>query len=180
MNDLSKTPTQDLVAILDSEDFTQLFQAAQPMRVSVREAKRATKFTVEDGSERSDHVVRLATEIVIDLLIEEESARDGYEQIRQAWRDNRLVTVQTKVASYPSMLIEEMPHDETPELGNSISVPIRLTEWETVTPQYGSLPPSKVKSKKQSDTAKGGQKQTSEATPATTRKASVLFGAING
>lgn len=176
MTDLSGAPTQDLVAILDADNFTQLFSTSSPMRVSVREEKKATRFQVEDGTDRSDHVVDLAVEIAIDLIIEDQDARDGYEQIRQAWSSKRLVIVQTKVSSYDSMLIESIPHDEVPELGGAISMPIRLVQWSSVTPQYGSLPPSKVKAKGQSDTAKGGQKQTSEADGATTRKANTVYG----
>lgn len=168
-----------LVAILDGESFEQVFVAANPMRVTVLEEKKITKFQVEDGGTRSDHVVQQAREISIDLMIEDEDARNMYLQIQQAWRDNKLLIVQTKVASYESMLIETMPHDETPELGNGIAMPIRLTEWRTVTPQYGSLPPSKVASKKQSDTAKQGQKQGQSASQAQTRKASVLYGVFN-
>lgn len=168
-----------LVGILDADSFEQLFVSANPMRVSVREEKRITKFQVEDGGTRSDHVVQDAREIAIDLLIEDEFARNMYLQLQQAWRDNKLVIVQTKVSSYENMLIESMPHDETPELGNGISMPIRLTEWRTVTPQYGSLPPSKVAKKKQSDTAKQGQKQGQPASQAQTRKASVLYGVFN-
>lgn len=176
---LDGTFTQDLVAILDSESFEQLFTAAQPMRVSVRDTKRATKFEVEDGTTRSDHVVQDQIEISIDLLLQDEDARDAYQQIKQAKNDNRLVIVQTKVDSYESMLITEIPHDETVELGNAISMPMRLVEWRTVTPQYGALPPSKVKNKKQASTSKGGQKQTAEADAPTQRKASVLYGIFN-
>lgn len=171
--------TQDLVAILDSESFEQLFTAAQPMRVSVRDTKRATKFEVEDGTTRSDHVVQDQIEISIDLILEDDFARDAYQQIKQAKNDNRLVIVQTKVDSYESMLITEIPHDETVELGGAISIPMRLVEWRTVTPQYGALPPSKVKNKKQASTSKGGQKQATEADAPTTRKASVLYGVFN-
>lgn len=176
---LADTYTQDLVAILDSESFEPLFTAAQPMRVSVRDTKRATKFEVEDGTTRSDHVVQEQIEISIDLILDEEEARDAYQQIKQAKNDNRLVIVQTKVDSYESMLITEIPHDETPELGGSIAMPMRLVEWRTVTPQYGALPPSKVKNKKQASTSKGGQKQTTEADAPTKRKASVLYGVFN-
>lgn len=168
-----------LVAILDAESFEQVFVAANPMRVTVLEEKKITKFQVEDGSTRSDHVVQQAREISIDLMIEDDQARNMYLQIQQAWRDNKLLIVQTKVASYESMLIETMPHDVTPELGNGIAMPIKLTEWRTVTPQYGSLPPSKVANKKQSDTAKQGQKQGQPASQAQTRKASVLYGVFN-
>lgn len=179
MNDLSAGATQDLVCILDGETFQQLFVAAQPMRMTVREAKRATKFVVEDGSTRSDHVVVEAVEISIDLVLEDQDARNGYEQIRQAWRDNKLVTVQGKVGSYKSMLITEIPHDEAPEYGMGIAMPIRLVEWRSVKPQYGTLPPSKVKNKKQSSTAKGGQKQTTEANDPTRRRASVAYQVFN-
>lgn len=171
--------TQDLVAILDAESFEPLFTAAQPMRVSVRDTKRATKFEVEDGTTRSDHVVQDQIEISIDLILEDDFARDAYQQIKQAKNDNRLLIVQTKVDSYESMLITEIPHDETVELGGAISMPMRLVEWRTVTPQYGALPPSKVKNKKQASTSKGGQKQTTEADAPTTRKASVLYGVFN-
>lgn len=175
MSDLSQGAAQDLVCILDGESFQQLFVAASPMRMTVSEIRRATKFVVEDGTTRSDHVVVEAVEIAIDLVLQDADARDGYEQIRQAWRDNRLVVVQGKVGSYKSMLITEIPHDETPELGMGISIPMRLTEWRAVKPEYGNLPPSKVKSAKQSDTAKGGAKQTTGADQPTTNKASVAY-----
>lgn len=176
---LSNSLTQDLVAILDAETYEQLFSDSQPMRISVRKTKRITKYEVEDGTVRSDHSVDDQIEIAMDLIVEEEYARDVYEQISQAVADDRLLIVQTKVASYSSMLISEMPHDETPELGGAIAMPLRLVEWRTVTPQYGSLPPSKVKSKKQASTVKGGQKQTTETDPATAKKASVAYGIFN-
>lgn len=179
MTDLSSGASQDLVCILDGENFQQLFIASQPMRMTVREIKRPTKFVVEDGSTRSDHVVVEAVEISIDLYIDGEDARDGYKQIKQAWRDNRLVTVQGKVDSYKSMLIAEIPHDESPEFGMGISMPMRLIEWRSVKPEYGSLPPSKVKSKKQADTAKGGQKQANQADQPTQNKASVAYRLFN-
>lgn len=171
--------TQDLVCILDNENFQQLFSTSSPMRMSVRESKTTTKFQVEDGTTRSDHVVVNQVEISIDFIIEDEFARDAYQQIRQAWNENRLVSVQGKVSSYPNMLITDMPHDESPDYGMGIAMPIRLVEWRGVEPQYGSLPPSKVKSAKQASTSKKGQKQTTEADAATKKKASVAYRIFN-
>lgn len=171
--------TQDLVCILDNENFQQLFSAASPMRMTIRETKRATTYQVEDGSTRSDHVVVDPVEISIDLIFEDEFARDGYEQIRQAWNENRLVSVQGKVSTYPNMLITEIPHEESPDYGMGISMPMRLIEWRSVQPQYGSLPPSKVKSAKQASTAKQGQKQTTASDVPTQRKASVAYRIFN-
>ena len=182
MTILATSSAADLVAILDNDNLQQLFAATAPMRVSVRESKKATQFAVEDGTTRSDHVTVDAVEISIDLFISDELSRNGYEEIRQAWRDNRLVTVQTKISSYPDMLILEIPHDETPEAGGSIMMPIRMQEWRTYEPQFGALPPQKVKRKEQSSTVAAGQKQTSNAgatEPATERRASVLYGVLN-
>lgn len=179
MSIFNATRAQDLVCILDNDDFQQLFTATSPIRVSVRETKKATQFAVEDGTQRSDHVVVDAVEISFDLFINDESARNGYEEIRQAWRENRLVTVQTSVSSYPNMLILEIPHDETQDAGGSIRIPVRLQEWRTYEPQYGELPPAKVKNKNQSSTVQAGQKQTSETSEATRRRSSVLFGVLN-
>lgn len=171
--------SDDIVCILDNENYQQLFTATSPMRMTVRELRRTTKYQVEDGSTRSDHVVVDPVEISIDLVIEDEFARDGYQQIRQAWNDNRLVTVQGKVSSYPNMLIAEIPHDESPEYGMGIAMPIRLVEWRSVEPQYSALPPSKVKSPQQASTAKKGQKQTTPADAPTTRKSSVAYRIFN-
>ena len=182
MTVLATSSTADLVAILDNDNLQQLFVASSPLRVSVRESKKATQFAVEDGTTRSDHVTVDAIEISFDLFLSDENARNGYEEIRQAWRENRLVTVQTKISSYPDMLILEIPHDETVEGGGSIRVPIRMQEWRTYEPQFGALPPQKVKKAEQSSTVQAGQKQTSNTDaddPATARRGSVLFGVLN-
>lgn len=176
---LFSTSASDLVCILDNDSLEQIFVASSPMRVSVREAKKATQFAVEDGTTRSDHVTTDAVEISIDLFISDERARNGYAEVRQAWLDNRLVTVQTKISSYPDMLILDIPHDETTDTHGSVIMPIRLQEWRTYEPQYGALPPQKVRNKAQSSTVDAGQKQTTEADPATTRRGSVLFGVLN-
>ena len=178
LSDSLSTSTQQQVTILDTESFETLFASAHPMRVAVREAKRATKFAVEDGSERSDHVVRELTEIQIDFLLADDT-RNQFESLRQAFDQNKLLTVQTKVKSYESMLIVDMPHDETPELGMAINVPIRLQEWIEVKPEFGELPPAKVEDKGQSSTVKRGQQTSQESGPATERKGSVLSGVFN-
>ncbi|CUJ80687.1 MULTISPECIES: phage baseplate protein [Achromobacter] len=156
LSDSLSTSTQQRVAILDADTLQVLFASAEPMRVSVRESKRATKFAVEDGTERSDHVVRELTEIQIDFLLADDT-RNQFENLRQAFDKNKLVTVQTKVRSYEKMLILDVPHDETPELGMAINIPVRFQEWVEVKPEFGTLPPAKVENKSQSSTVKRGQ-----------------------
>ena len=174
------TSTQDLVAILEDGSLTQVFAAANPMRVGVREAAKLTQFPVEDGTTRSDHLVRLPIEITVDFLLTDDT-RNAFAELRAAFQQRTLLAIQTKVAVYFSMLITSIPHDETPDNGDSITVPITLQEWITVEPEYGALPPTKVANKAQSSTVTRGQQQTT-ATPAAkqepVKKQSLLYKAL--
>jgi hypothetical protein len=169
---------QDLVAILDAQSFQPLFQNANPMQVSVRETAKLTTFAVEDGSQRTDHRVINPVEISLPLLLVSDS-RNLFEALRQAWLDGTELIVQTKVRSYPNMLISELPHDETPDQGESIPVAVKLLEVTSITPEYGDLPPRKVANPAQASTVKKGNQQTTETTAANQKKASLLHRAYN-
>lgn len=170
--------TQDLVAILDGDSYQQLFELANPMRVTVRETSKLTKWAVEDGTMRTDHRVVEPVEIDLSLLLTDE-VRNLFERLRQAFVEGRELIIQTKVRSYPSMMITEMPHDEIPEQGDSVPVAIKLQEVKVVTPEYGTLPARRVANPDQSSTVKKGQQQTTESSQATSRKGSILYGAFN-
>ena len=174
------TSTQDLVAVLDNKTLAQLFANAQPMRVTVREDGKLTQFPVEDGTTRSDHFVRNPIQLTVDFLLNDET-RNAFAELRQAFQSRTLVAVQTKVALYFSMMITSLPHDETPEKGESISVPIALQELVTIEPEYGTLPPRKVARPAQSSTLARGQQQTT-ATPsaqqAATKRQSLAYKAF--
>lgn len=164
----------DIVAILDSQNFRVLFDGASPMRVTVRETSKMTSFTVEDGTERSDHRVIDPVEIDLSVLLTDQT-RTVFEELRSLFLSGIPLIVQTKVRSYPDMVIIEMPHDETPDQGESIPVSVRLKQLRTITPEYGALPPRSVANRNQSSTVKRGSQQTEEATTAETRKASTLY-----
>lgn len=179
LGNILTTSTQQRVVILENESLSELFDSVHPMRLSVTETKRATKFAVEDGTERSDHVVTELVEIQIDLSITD-NLRNSFENLRQTYLNDDLVTVQTKVASYPNMLIIDLPHDETAELGNAVNIAMRLQEWKAVKPEYGEVPPRKVEKKKQSSTVKRGQQTTTEPSPESQEKTnSVLYDIFN-
>jgi hypothetical protein len=167
--------SQDVIAILNGEDFTQLFPLASPMQVTVRELSKVLSFTVEDGSERSDHIVYLPVEIDIPFLLTEDT-RNIYAAFKRAWKTQTTLVVQTKVDSFPNMLIYEMPHDENSEQGESITLLVKMRVFESIKTEFGALPPRKVANKSQGSTVKKGQVQTTESTAPTKRKASVLAG----
>lgn len=146
------------VAILDNNTLEPIFVSSSPMKASIKREKRATKFAVEDGTDRSDHVVsELATAEIEFVTVDD--VRNAYDSLRQAWERNELVTVQTKFTTVPSMLILNLPHSETVEGGDSIKIVMRLQEWVEVRPEEGALPPRKVAQKKQSSTVNRGQVQ---------------------
>jgi hypothetical protein len=169
---------QDLVAILDALTYQPLFQNANPMRVNVREIARLTTFAVEDGSQRTDHRVINPVEISLPLLLVNDS-RNLFEALRYAWLAGAELIVQTKVRSYPRMMISELSHVEAPEQGESISVELKLLEVSVITPEYGELPPFKVSNPTQASTVKKGNQQTTETSAANKKKASVAYRIFN-
>lgn len=175
--------SQDLIAVLDADNLTQLFPLASVMQVTVRELSKILSYTAEDGSEKSDHIVYLPVEIDIPFLLTDDM-RNVYAAFKQAWKTQRSLIVQTRVDTYSNMLIYEMPHDETAEFGASTVVQVKLKVFDTTQPEYGPLPPRKVSgatgNKSQASTVKKGQVQTTESTAPTKRKASVLAGIYNG
>ena len=89
--------------------------------------------------------------------------------MRDLFIKGELLTVQTRVDSFSSMLIEKMPHDETPEMFDGVALALSLKEAQFVQPQFSTV---KVEKPKNSTTVKQGQKQPTESPPA--RKSSVL------
>lgn len=169
----------DLVAVLDTDTQEYLFQGANPMRITVRDEQMVTRFPVEDGTERSDHIVKLNKEIMIDFLLTDDS-RLLYAALKQAKEEARLLTIQTRLDSYESMVIESLPHDEF-STDSAIPVNIALIEWIPVVPQYEEAPmrKSNVKDGKQATTVKRGQQTTTTPDAPKQRKASVAHGLFN-
>ena len=150
------------VQILDSETFDVLFSSSNPMRLSVFDEKRITRFQVESGEERSDHVVTSAIEINIEFVLAGFDAREQFKAIRQAFLDHRLVTVQSRMATYEDMLIEAMPHEETSVVYDGAVVPVRLVQWRSVEPEYGELQQEQVANPAQSSTVQRGRQEGQE------------------
>ena len=123
------------LAVLDNETLTPIFVSANIMRMGVSEEKRATKFATETGATRSDHVVTNPGEIQIDFELATVDDKDQMEEMRDYFLTDRLVTVQTRLGTYPSMLIVMFPQEQSARIGASVSM--RLQEWQEITAEYG-------------------------------------------
>lgn len=151
----------DVVAVFD-QSFNQLFDGARPLKASINESAKVMEHPVETGVVITDHKIINPIDIELSMLLTPATYTDVYGQIKQTFLAGSLLTVQTRTASYPNMLIAEMPHEEDPGMFDVIALALKLHEVQFVQAQYGTLPPSKVKKKSNASTADKGQVQTSE------------------
>lgn len=152
------------VIILDNDTLQELWVGSDIMRVSVHETSKATRYTVEDGTSRNDHVIQNPIEIEISMVLAGEVAR-LFQLLKQTYLERNLVTIQTKTDVYTNMLVEEIPHEQDSGMTDGVTVNVRMVEWREVAPEYGELTINKVANPNQSDTVNRGSQATSEASP---------------
>lgn len=152
------------VIILDNDSLQEIWVGADVMRVSVHETSKATRYAVEDGTTRNDHVIQNPTEIEISMILAGEMAK-LFQLLKQTYIERKLVTIQTKTDIYTNMLVEEIPHEQDAGMTDGVTVDVRLVEWREVSPEYGELTMSNVANPNQSDTVNRGSQATSEAAP---------------
>ena len=164
------TAAQDVVAVLNA-DFEQVFEEARAIKATIMRASKAMEHPLETGATITDHRIVLPVNIELSLILSSEDYRAVYQQVRDLFTAGELLTVQTRVDSFESMLIEKMPHDETPEMFDGVALALSLKEAQFVQPQFSTV---KVEKPKDSTTVKRGQQQPTDSPPA--RKGSVLSG----
>ncbi len=161
----------DVVCVLNAA-LEQVFVTARPIKATVKEGSKLMQHPLETGSLATDHRVFLSTEIELSLLLTGEEYRATFQQIRDLYRQGEVLTVQTRAASYPDMLVEVMPHDETPDIYDGLAVAVKLIEARFVEPQFSDIKPANPAN---ASTVKRGEQQpkTSAQEP---RKGSILSG----
>ena len=152
------TNAQDVTAVLNAS-FEQVFPKARAMKLTVSPASKAMEHPLETGAVITDHRILLPVMADLSLVLATEDYRAVYQQIRDLFRRGELLTVQTRVDSFASMLIEKMPHEESGDMVDGVMVALTLKEAKFVTPQFSTLPPKKVERKKDADTVQRGQQQ---------------------
>lgn len=160
--------TQDVVAVLDA-NFEQVFEEARTIKATIMRESKAMEHPLETGATVTDHRIILPVSIELSMILSSADYRAVYQQVRDLFKAGKLLTVQTRVDSFTSMLIEKMPHDETPEMFDGVAMALTLKEAQFVQPQFSTV---KVAKPKNSATVKSGQKQPTESPPA--RKSSIL------
>jgi len=166
---LRSTFATDVVAI--TYNGAPMFTRARPLVASVYEFADVMEHPLEDGSTIADHIVRQPIEIELPMMcVGEAEYRSTYAQIRAAYNAGLLLTVVTRTASYPNMVLSDIPHDETPDSYNAIALRIRLREARLVSPQPG-LSTQQTANPSQSSTQARGSQQTTAASASTAARA---------
>jgi len=150
-------PTTDVVAVYD-QSFSQVFQTARPLKAEVSETAMAMEHPVESGATITDYRIINPVEIKLSMILEPASYKDTYSTIKQFFVSSTLLTVQTLTGTYDNMMITQMPHEEDPNIFDTITMALTLKEVLLVEAQYGTLPPRAVAKKADASTTDTGQK----------------------
>jgi hypothetical protein len=139
---LSYLPTaaQDVVGVFDS-NFNQLFADARPVSAKVKETAKLADHPVESGSIITDNRVILPIEIDLAMVLTPATYVDTYNEIKNTFNSNDTVYVQTNTGLYMNFLIKEMPHDESADHFDTITMVVKLREVQFVAPSISTLPP---------------------------------------
>jgi len=166
------TAAVDVVCVLN-EALVQVFTLARPIKAEVKEDSKAMEHPLETGASIIDHRVILPTVIELSMLLASDNYPAVYGQIKDLFMRAELLTVQTRVGSYPSMMIEKIPHEETTDMQDGVPLALTLKEARFVTPLFSPL---KVATPRDSNTVKRGEQQPKDTPPAAPRGGSVLSG----
>lgn len=159
------------VEILDNETLQPLWLGSDIMDVQVQETSTVTKYKVEDGTNRNDHIVHNPTEIMMRFTLAGEVSQ-LFNAIKQTYTERALVTVQTRTDVYADMIVTDIPQEQAGAAMDAVTLDVRLSEWREVVPEYGELTQARVAKPEQSSTVKRGSQATSEASQ--DKKQSVL------
>ena len=167
---MTALPSQDVVAVLRA-DLTQVFVQARAIKAAITRASKAMEHPIETGATITDHRIILPISIELSLLLVTADYRAVYQQVRDIFVAGELLTVQTRADSFPSMLIEKMPHDESTDVYDGVTLALSLKQAQFVQPQFSSF---KVAQPADSNTVPRGQQEGTTST----RSSSILSGAF--
>lgn len=152
----TSTQSADVIGVYDAS-FNQLFPNARPLKASVTEVNKLMEHPIESGSSVTDFKVRMPVEIELAMLLVSEDYTDVYKAIKAAFVGNNTIIVQTRADVYKNMLIQAMPHEESAEIVDGMTLALKLKEVILISVQFQALPPRKVKSQKDTSVLDRGE-----------------------
>ncbi len=123
----------DAVGVFD-QNFNQQFPNARPLKATIRRNARAMEHPVESGQIITDYRIILPVEIEFPVMVAPQYYADTYQQIRSLFLNSTLLTVITLSDVYQSMIITEIPDEESPDYFNTLIMAMRFKQVQQVSP----------------------------------------------
>lgn len=147
----------DVVAVFNQATGAQVFADARPLKAVVSETAQLMTHPLEDGSNIIDHRIILPIGLSLSMIIEPDNYRATYQEIRQLFRQSTRFIVQTRTDNYSNLYLQSVPHEETPELFDTITIVMEFIEALFTAVQIQALPPDSVRDANDSSTLDRGE-----------------------
>lgn len=113
---------QDFVGVFDRA-FNQVFPKARILKPVVKPSAKGMEQPLESGKTVTDHVIIKPLELELTMIIAGyENIANTYQSIYDYFNNHTLLTVQTKTSNYSDLYILEMPHEESPDQYDAVSM----------------------------------------------------------
>jgi hypothetical protein len=163
---LEQTPSStDVMAIYDQK-YTQLFQQARIMEISVACPSKVMDHPIESGYETSDAIIMQPEKLEIKMILTGSVLTDVYENIRKAHRTGQFLFITTRATSYENHIIDDYNHVETTQIFDGIAITLKTRGVIIVTAQVSQRVNNPIK---KADT-KTQDRSTIQPTPVDTKK----------
>lgn len=153
----------DVVGIYDNVTFAQLFQSARPMKANVTRQAKLMEHPIESGAVVQDFMIVQPVEIELSLILANNEYQAVYQQFKGYFMTGTEISIQTKADVFPNMLIQAMPHEESPEMFDAIPLALRLKQLQQVLVQYQALTATDVANVQDQSTVNTGTQQPQES-----------------
>lgn len=129
----------DTVAVF-TQTFDQIFRDARSIKAIVKEQAKVMEHPIETGAVITDHRIILPVEIELSMILTPNTYQDTYKAIRSYYLNGTLLVIQTRTGIYENQLISGIPHEETVEQYDAISLTLNLRQALFVAPAGGISP----------------------------------------
>ena len=144
------------VAVYDSGN-SPVFENARAIKVSANPSSRIMNHPVESGAIISDFMVELPIELDVSIICDGVDYVTTYQEIKAAYLSKEAHIVVTKADTYAKMVIQAIPHEETPDMYDVLVVGIKMREVILVDTQYQALTATNVADPNDQSTVNSGE-----------------------
>lgn len=163
------TKAVDVVGVYDV-DFNQVFPDARPLKASISDEALFFKHPLESSATRADHIIFQPIKITMSVMMSGEDYKSVYQQIKQIYRSQTQLIVQTKTDTYEDIFIQSIPHEESPENYDSIIMNLILEETQLAATVVTFIPEDQA----DKNTKNRGQQRPETPTESQEQKGSTL------